>query len=292
MSSRCFVDPSLAEPLRQARLDSVEGAFAYTGGADLSKANLGTRRRTQLTLTDDAGRPRLLFLKRYGPEPLLRRLRRWLATGWHWSEAGAEFHAIGAVRSAGVPTMQTVAFEQESFRQGRSFILVSAVPGEALERCGAAFFQKHAQTPAVLESFTLKLADLVRKLHAAGLVHRDLYASHVFLHEHDGGADLYLIDLARVFAPRWRPFRWRVKDLAALRFSMETQWVDRCWDAFLRHYLGSDDASLLAKWNRAVGAKADWMRCRADRREKRRQLTPNLQGSRPTPRGSDNEGLS
>jgi tRNA A-37 threonylcarbamoyl transferase component Bud32 len=56
------------------------------------------------------------------------------------------------------------------------------------------------------------VADLARRLHACGLVHRDLYLCHLFVAP--GGDELTLIDLARLTRTTSR--RRRVKDLAAL----------------------------------------------------------------------------
>jgi hypothetical protein len=56
------------------------------------------------------------------------------------------------------------------------------------------------------------VADLARRLHACGLVHRDLYLCHIFARP--GEYDLTLIDLARLRRATSR--RRRVKDLAAL----------------------------------------------------------------------------
>jgi len=58
-------------------------------------------------------------------------------------------------------------------------------------------------------------ADVARRLHAGGLVHRDLYLCHLFVPE--GRAEVTLIDLARVTKTTSR--RRRVKDLAALLHS-------------------------------------------------------------------------
>jgi len=55
-------------------------------------------------------------------------------------------------------------------------------------------------------------ADVVRRLHACGLVHRDLYLCHLFVRP--GETDVTLLDLARLTRTRSR--RRRVKDLAAL----------------------------------------------------------------------------
>ncbi|MEM8884832.1 MAG: lipopolysaccharide kinase InaA family protein [Planctomycetota bacterium] len=58
-------------------------------------------------------------------------------------------------------------------------------------------------------------ADIARRLHAGGLVHKDLYLCHLFVAK--GGDEVTLIDLARVTKTRSR--RLRVKDLAALLHS-------------------------------------------------------------------------
>jgi heptose I phosphotransferase len=114
-----------------------------------------------------------------------------------------------------------------------------------------------------------KLAELVGKLHRAGSVHRDLYASHVFLHESGGSIELYLIDLARLFAPRWRTFRWRVKDLAQLKYSMPSAWVEQHWEALLRRYLECTGRGSLARYNRGIDRKVRWIARRGARERAR-----------------------
>jgi hypothetical protein len=70
------------------------------------------------------------------------------------------------------------------------------------------------------------LAGLIARFHGLGWRHRDLYLAHVFVAETPGSQlDLWLIDLQRVFRPRWRPARWRVKDLAQLEFSAAAKGV-------------------------------------------------------------------
>ncbi|HEX5138830.1 MAG TPA: lipopolysaccharide kinase InaA family protein [Planctomycetota bacterium] len=78
----------------------------------------------------------------------------------------------------------------------------------------------------------LAVADLARRLHACGLVHRDLYLCHLFARP--GDYDLTLIDLARLRRSTSR--RRRVKDLAAL-LSSATGLVSRTclWRGLLRY---------------------------------------------------------
>lgn len=249
------VDSDLRLALEKAGFDSVAGAFAFSQGQDLSKPDLGTRRRTRLTVTDSQGRLHELYLKRYGPG------RWWQRLGKFTSPAKIEFKAIRHAREAGVPTMLPVVMAEECpLMDGRSFLVVSAVPGEALERGGAKWFT-HTEE-AIVEAMTDKLAALVRALHQAGLVHRDLYASHVFAHDRGRAADLYLIDLARVFRPRWRKFRWRVKDLAQLHYSMPTAWVEKYWPRFLDQYLTPSRTSQRDRWQRAILRKSESIRRR------------------------------
>jgi len=114
----------VAEPLlaavRRAGLDSVEGAFAYEGGADLVKPGLGHRRRTRIELTDDEGRSHVLYLKRYGKTAMSGGVRRWIDHGRRASAARIEFDNIRLARQAGVPTMREVACTGASNRSTSS----------------------------------------------------------------------------------------------------------------------------------------------------------------------------
>ena len=274
----CIVnDPMMAGLLAREGLDTVEGAFACGGGEDLSKPGLGHRRRTRLQLTDEAGAQQELYLKRYGPEPLARRVWKLLTSGHVTGEAEAEFGKIHAVRRAVKSTMEPLAWGQEPGLLGpkRSYIIVAAVPGDALERCGEEFFRRHERDTNVLKRFTVKLAQLVQDLHRAGLFHRDLYASHIFLHEQEDDFEMYLIDLARVIQPCWRRERWRIKDLAALKYSMPRRWVEEWWDEFLATCLGDDSGDQMARWDRRIDARVEAMRRRAERKatEKRMRVT-------------------
>ena len=253
-------------------LDTVEGAFAYEGGQDLSKPGLGTRRRTRIDLTAPDGAARVLYLKRYGQERFGDRWRRFMTYG-RSSPASVEFENIRAAQDCGVATMDAIAFGHEMGFGGlaarRSYLVVTAVPGDALERCAGEFLAAHAGDDGV-RRLTDQLARLVAALHGAGFVHRDLYASHVFLHESSDGLSLYLIDLARMFAPRRRAFRWRVKDLAQLKYSMPASWVQRHWDEFLGAYLDSCGGAAAERYSPAIDRKETSIRRRAQRRGRRR----------------------
>jgi len=259
--------------LKRENLDTVEGAFAYRGGKSLDKPDLANRERIQIDLVDEMGKPIRWYMKRYGSDSFFKRLGRWIIGKGRSSPARREYENICQLSAIGIPTMRVITFGEERDFLGvkRSYLIVSAVPGEALERCFDDYFRKINENPAAVEKFNQALVNLIRKLHDNGLVHRDLYASHIFLTSTNDDVELYLIDLARVFAPvSWRQFRWCVKDLAELKYSMPSAWVERYWDDFLKMYL-SDDKSFL-KWSKAIDKKVAWMLRRQRRKELREKI--------------------
>ncbi|MFQ5846017.1 MAG: lipopolysaccharide kinase InaA family protein, partial [Planctomycetota bacterium] len=102
----------------------------------------------------------------------------------------------------------------------------------------------------------LNVADLCRRLHACGLVHKDLYLCHFFGRP---GSDLLgLIDLARV--ARTRSWRLRVKDLAAVVYSSRE--IGISWPTLYRGLRRYGGGRLLA---RAVMRKYRRMRSHVPR---------------------------
>lgn len=267
--------PAEQQFIRTHGLDTVEGAFAFEGGEDLSKPGLGRRRRTRICFDADGSGACEMYLKRYEARPWWQAMGRMLRGRGRCGEAVAEAQTIRRLRDAGVPTMRALAWGQEAriFGGGRNYCLVSAVPGDALERTGDDFLARHGHRSTEMETLTAALVHLVRRLHGAGYVHRDLYASHIFLEEGKDGLTLSLIDLARVFRPRWRRFRWFVKDLAQLKYSMPWMWVAEQWPLFLMGYLDSEKPRMLKRWQRAVDRKVSAMQRQRRRRERRRKET-------------------
>ena len=264
--------------LKKLGLDTLDGAFGFSDGEDLVKPGLGHRKRTRFTVTDESGQTQRLYIKRYQPEGLLARFKRWATYGRRMSPAAIEFDNIQAAHAADVPTMHALIASEQWVALGAavSYIIVTEVPGEKLESIISDFLDDNAaNAPEAIEAFTLSLADAVSKFHATGYVHRDLYCCHLFADRHSGQFKFYLIDLARAFRPKWRSTRWLVKDLAQLKFSMPTaRWSDQYWDQFMRRYLGSNDEHLIGTWNRRIGRKVRWMQ-----RRTRRKLNRNTESA-------------
>ena len=264
------LDPAVTDYINDQNLDSVKDAFDCELGEDMVKPGLGNRRRTRLKFRDRTGRAWELFFKRYYPLPLLKRIYLFLTFRGNRSQARTEYYNIQALREAQVGTMRDVVFGDERGFLGvkRSYIIVTSVSGDALERNGEAFLTRHQNQPVVLKTFNDKLIELVRGMHSSGLVHRDLYASHIFLQDHDGRIELFLIDVARVFRPKRRKFRWRVKDLAQLKYSAPWLWVNQYWKYFMDGYLESDVQEQRQRWEKAIDKKVAAMQKRAARKAK------------------------
>ncbi len=81
--------------------------------------------------------------------------------------------------------------------------------------------------PAFRRAIIHRVAAISRRLHGAGINHRDLYLCHFWLDTSRGDPlalspetlHLFLVDLHRAQIRRRVPKRWRVKDLASLYFS-------------------------------------------------------------------------
>ncbi len=241
---RVVVNQAFVPILQDNGLVNLASVFRYAEGERLDKANIGSwRQRLRLDLTDFHGKRQTFYLKRYQRPPIREQLRRIVfqragrATAW-W-----EWRSIRSLAAAGIPAPTPVAYGEKmrGIFERRSFLLTEAIPGESLER----WVPEHLGPGRDVDWQTRRglvrqLALLVRTLHRRRLVHRDLYLSHVFIsHNRDGKAVLHLIDLQRVFRPRWRWRRWQVKDLAALHYSTPIECVPVTERVrFLRHYFG------------------------------------------------------
>jgi heptose I phosphotransferase len=79
------------------------------------------------------------------------------------------------------------------------------------------------------------LADITRRMHSAGINHKDYYLYHILM---DKTERLYVIDLHRVNVRDKVGKRWMVKDLAALLFSsLEVPVTDGQRLAFYKRYM-------------------------------------------------------
>lgn len=264
------LDAAHAGPLIAAGFDSLDALFGLRNDLTLFKPGLEKwRERIRVEIesaeaearsniharaqpSNSAALPRreesaamegttVAYLKRFSRPPAGARRQVRRAKCAARSLAGLEWHWLRTFAAAGIPAATPLAFGEE-FRRGkeiRSAVLIAAVAGKSLERwCG----DDHWPDRATVRLLLPQLAQLIARMHAAGLVHRDLYLGHIFFNAastdqtwgelpvsaHAGKfnsaevqeQDLRLIDLQRVLRPAFFRSRWMVKDLAQLNYSV------------------------------------------------------------------------
>jgi hypothetical protein len=247
--------------LRANGLESFEQFMALSGGKVFR--DFPGRRTVRLELKQADGGVQAVFLKRY-ESGYLSPARRWLRRlGWPGAEdeAGREWLAIQQVGALGIRTATPVALGQEAANSTatRSFLMTTEIPG-AVD--GIAWAE---QLPArERRRFLLHVAELARRFHAAGLVHKDFYLGHVLVSPAAGEPELFLIDLQRAVRPCCLRARWVAKDLGALAYSMYN--AGGCRTDLLRCHLAYcgkdtlDDA--VKRLARAVSRRVAWLRTR------------------------------
>ncbi|MFQ5990060.1 MAG: glycosyltransferase [Candidatus Methylomirabilales bacterium] len=160
--------------------------------------------------------------------------------GWRWGEVLSELMRGRSPRSRGrrewenaerlqtlgIPTMARVAVGEE-WRLGlekESFFVSAAVEGESLENFLPLRYAPPLTHEQIFEKRVLirQAADLTRRLHRAGLWHRDYYLGHLFVRRNgEKGLELLIIDLERLVKVFFPLVRRRIKDLASLSFTAE-----------------------------------------------------------------------
>ncbi len=188
--------------------------------------------------------------------------------------AANEKLAVEALTEAGVGTMTVAAFAERGANPAaqESFIITEAVePSISLEDLAIEWRQS---PPSLKQKRALLnlVCDMTRKMHDAGVNHRDFYICHFLLRNRDfeHHPDLALIDLHRALIHSQLPFRWRLKDLASLYYSafdVPLTKTDRL--RFIRRYSGGTLRQALSE-NRSlwlqVQQKADQLYAKARRK--------------------------
>ncbi len=245
---RVLAAADAVEELRVLGLDRLEAALAWDRGEAVRPAG----RRCTWRVPGPRG---VLYLKVYRGLPLGERFRR-LRDGR--SPARREWDAIQELRRLGFDVPEPVAVGEAAAFLGaptRSFLLTREVPGVPLDRLLAAGWpDPHGLGPARAREAVLRdLAGLVRRFHANGFFHRDLYCGHFLVAPDPRWGRPFLLDLARLgrgFPPRRR---WLVKDLAALDHSAPAAVTRADRLRFLLRYLCKDRVDPEARrWIRAI----------------------------------------
>ena len=146
-----------------------------------------------------------------------------------------EWVALQKCKTLGIASPHVYGYGKQGINpaQIRSFVLMEALQdARSLEEISC-HWKAFPPSFALKNQFTMKVAQITRTLHDAGINHRDLYICHFLLKDQT----LYLIDLHRAQIRKRTPSRWRIKDLAALYFSsMDIGLTHRDRLRFMRAY--------------------------------------------------------
>lgn len=217
-----------------------------------------------------------LFLKRHRGTGWGEIFKNLVSLRWPVLGAGDEFRAARALSAAGVRVPEPVAYAERGNNPAsrESFLLSVAVePNISLEDLATQWRQA---PPRLAHRWRLLMAvaDMVARMHKAGVNHRDLYICHFLLRPDSFPAEpqLTLIDLHRAQVRASVPRRWLIKDLGALWFSAaDAQPTRRDAYRFIRRYSGRSlreelgCADRLAFWS-DVGQRAARLHAEAARK--------------------------
>jgi heptose I phosphotransferase len=141
--------------------------------------------------------------------------------------AEREYHAIRRLEAVGIDTLAVAAFGARGRNPARrhSFLLTDELTGMiSLEELGESWRARPGGV-AFKRSLIRRVAEIARRMHDAGVNHRDFYLCHFLLPETEAqrenpGTPLHLIDMHRSRLRARLPERWRIKDLGGLYFSV------------------------------------------------------------------------
>jgi heptose I phosphotransferase len=213
---RLFVSRQHLPLLQENGLDTFSRVMALPEG--FLRRDFPGRRTSRLELRRPGGGVQTVYLKRYFPEYLSgmsRRFRR--LRGASIDEARDEWEAGIQISALGIPTLDMIARGQDASETNavRSSFIMTA------ELAGAEEGHHYAKKLNRVERRRLlrKVAELTRRLHSAGWVHKDLYLGHYLVKPIPPDPPVFLIDLQRCAQPNCFVQRWRIKDLGALAYS-------------------------------------------------------------------------
>jgi hypothetical protein len=212
--------------LKRAGMTDFERVFHFDGGTLVKR--IKARSVTRITIGGPM-RPLDLYLKRHvgARAALSELLAAWMNPGRSITPGMVEFENICAFREHGLATVTPVAAGRRRIGLLRyeSFLITESVSPftslEAIIRHDPARFEG-PQGEVFKRSLLTAVGVLARRMHAAGFNNRDFNATHVLIGPDEGNdrIALALFDLQRVDRKKWMRFRWMIKTMAELIYSM------------------------------------------------------------------------
>ena len=262
---------------RWAQLFSQNGLLSFQDFMTTQKGEILGQRANRVRMRIELDSPegqKVFYLKRYHRPRWLASLAATLGLVAN-SKGRRELTNISHLQEAGLPTVVAAAVGEAGTRDG-SFILLEELSGYQPLHEFLDDFLAEPRRPDVLPGkweLIRALAQYVRRLHAAGMDHRDLYLCHFFLRPEQPAQSLRLIDLQRIKKSRClRQQHGFVKDLAALNYSADHPKISRTDRLrFVLAYLGHRQLA----WRDRMLLRAVSSKTRRIRRHDRKIQTNN-----------------
>jgi hypothetical protein len=224
-TNHLIVNKDYQKLLQHTQLDSFESIWRYQDGETIK--NIEERSVIRFNI-EYHNQKKIIYLKRHNLEFVgFWRLFPHFFPKWGLSQGRLEFENICDFRNSNLPTVIPIAAGEKFFRffWAESFLITEDfspyISLEALLEDQPYFFTgpegKNEKKILINE-----ISVLARKMHQNGFNHRDFNATHILLH-YDNGSNvpkIALFDLQRVEKRRFLRFRWKIKSIAGLSYSL------------------------------------------------------------------------
>ena len=213
------------EVLDNMHFDSFESVWNCQAGKTIKRIKARSVIRFEIQIT---GRKRVFYLKHHNTKFVsLQRILALFTTKLISSEGKKEFENICDFRKNGLGTVTPVIFGERlvKFFWIQSFLITEDfspfISLEYMLRDNPEFFTGEKGSDRK-RNLINKIGMFARKMHKKGFNHRDFNATHILLHYKDksDAPDIALFDLQRVDRSSALQFRWIIKSLAELNYTL------------------------------------------------------------------------
>jgi heptose I phosphotransferase len=211
--------------LEKPQFHSFQSTWSCPDGETIKK--IKDRSVIRISVEDTDGK-RVFYLKKHNAEYLgPGKMLRSLFPAWGMSQGRKEFENICGFRKENLATVIPVAAGEKFFNifRAESFLITEDfspfVSLEDLLRDRPQFFMgPEGQTRK--RYMIHQIAHFARQMHQAGFNHRDFNATHILLHYENKSEvpKIALFDLQRVDRRRFFRFRWIIKSLAEVNYTL------------------------------------------------------------------------
>jgi heptose I phosphotransferase len=136
--------------------------------------------------------------------------------------AANEVNALLKLKDTGfVPILTSYGFKGVNPATLKSYVITKAVENAITLEDFCKYWKENPPSIQLKRQLIIKIATISKQIHDAGINHRDFYICHFLLDQTNINLlKLTVIDWHRAQIRKKVPFRWRVKDIAGLYFSV------------------------------------------------------------------------